>query len=438
MKIKFEQLKKRLIETEKMSLETLGASESNEKELKLFQYKYARLTRVSREFELSKQHEIETLKASIKEFEKQLQNIQKSSAVESSSIRNDLRDILYVLHSVTSQIVDQGTTESRLAGEMLHGVIERVNSIMSNNDDYDCISKNDRLLDNVTASMVKMCQDMEKDSAEKQKVITNLQHALENTNSTNSTKMLMNQYNEIMKRSTKRSGISKKKTAMRRSVNTTKSSRVIEEDKDKKRKKKKKKKMKKIPKPPSNTERRARIRREEALLRNVRSNHAREKQQQKENSVRINRKRNISISPSRRKMNHSSSRVEKKPQISDRVATRLEQWLSSHVLSDDEESNNQIEPILPQPMRLSNRINDETKMVYSSSSDEDDKKAVVSLSSRRRNQDKCSNEKIKSVEKVVKKEEEEDTVLQQEISILDREIRDLKESLESATLALGV
>ena len=138
----------------------------------------------------------------MKEFQKQLENIQNSSDSKSFSIRRDLRDILCVLHSVTSQIADEGTSESRLAGEMLHGVIERVNSIMNQNDDEEI--KNP-LLDDVTASMVKICQEMEEDSAEKQSVITKLQRALENANSETSTKLLKSQFNKIMSRTAKTS-----------------------------------------------------------------------------------------------------------------------------------------------------------------------------------------------------------------------------------------
>ena len=239
MKIKLEEMKKRLSETEKISNETSDVSESNEKKLKLFQYKYARLSRTWREENLSKQHEIETLKANVKEFQKQLENIQNSSDSKSFSIRRDLRDILCVLHSVTSQIVDEGTSESRLAGEMLHGVIERVNSIMSQNDDgEDTTGVKNSLLDDVTASMVKMCQEMEEDSAEKQSVITKLQRALENANSETSTKLLKSQFNKIMSRTAKRRGVLRKQSERMNMMSGS----SAEESKSEKKKKKKKKK----------------------------------------------------------------------------------------------------------------------------------------------------------------------------------------------------
>ena len=235
MKIKLEEMKKRLSETEKISNKTSDVSESNEKKLKLFQYKYARLSRTWREENLSKQHEIETLKANVREFQKQLENIQNSSDSKSFSIRRDLRDILCILHSVTSQIVDEGTSESRLAGEMLHGVIERVNSIMNQNDDEEI--KNP-LLDDVTASMVKMCQEMEEDSAEKQSVITKLQRALENANSETSTKLLKSQFNKIMSRTAKRRGVLRKQSERMNMMSGS----SAEESKSEKKKKKKKKK----------------------------------------------------------------------------------------------------------------------------------------------------------------------------------------------------
>ena len=465
MKIKLEEMKKRLSETEKILNEKSDVSESNEKKLKLFQYKYARLSRTWREENLSKQHEIETLKANVREFQKQLENIQNSSDSKSFSIRRDLRDILCVLHSVTSQIVDEGTSESRLAGEMLHGVIERVNSIMSQNDDgEDTTGIKNSLLDDVTASMVKMCQEMEEDSSEKQSVITKLQRALENANSETSTKLLKNQFNKIMKsRIIKRRGVLLRKQSERMNRMSGSSEESKSEKKKKKKKKKRGKRKKRvIPKPPSNLERRARLReeserlREEAEVRRkkVASRKGRVlRRKQKENFVSSNRNVSSSSSPTRRRRKKVElvKPVQRERMISNRVTTRLEDWLNSHVLSeDDQDSLTFLSSNYPGPRN-------ETNMVYSSSSSSssDDNEEQLQMErertrsmSRRKESHQFMMpdvEKKNHEEEIIdskRKEEvvvgvEEDNALQHEISILDQEIRDLKESLESASLALG-
>ena len=238
--------------------------------------------------------------------------------------------------------MDEGTSESRLAGEMLHGVIERVNSIMNQNDDGEEIKN--PLLDDVTASMVKMCQEMEEDSAEKQSVITKLQRALENANSETSTKLLKNQFNKIMSRTIKRRGVLRKQSE-RMNMMSGSSEKRVRVRRRRRRKRRREEKKRVIPKPPSNLERRARLReeserlREEAEVRRkkIASRKGRVlRRKQKENFVSSNRNVSSSSSPTRRRKKKRVKPVQRERMISNRVTTRLEDWLSSHVLSEDD------------------------------------------------------------------------------------------------------
>ena len=449
IKIKLEELKEQLRKTKKISNDASGVSESNEKKLKLFQYKYERLSRSSRESNLSKQREIETLKANVREFQNQLENIKHSSQSKSSFVRNDLRDILCVLHSVTSQIVDDvSTPESRLAGEMLRDVIKKVNSIMNQDIEEDMPLVTNPLLDDVTASMVKMCQEMEEDSAQKHIVITKLQRALESASSDTTTKMLKIQFDKIMTRNSKRRGILKKHTDMLNVIGNRSSSKPLEESKRKKEKKKRRKK-KYIPKPPSNLERRARLR-EEAEMRakkRLSQNGRVVCRKQKENYKSSNRNvssssSSSSSSPTRRRRNVEMMKpIQRERKISNRVTTRLEDWLCSHVLNEDNNSSsssskdsfseNEVQPD-DKKHHTSRSISSRKENHYNNQLDVDVKKTNNAL------EEKKEVVVMNTVAAAAAENGLEDTALQHEISILDQEIRNLKESLESATLALDV
>eukprot|EP00940_MAST-03C_sp_MAST-3C-sp2_P000982 g982.t1 len=225
LKVKLRELKSKVGQIENLTKETVTSSESSAEALRRTTYKCARLEKELRRSNHASRRKIASLRASIKSMKLRMQRYSQWYEERRARTTSNMDDVLSIVMSLEDKISSIEDDPPTLLGRLLKVLNrsvrvwkdEQSDTLLRSSDNKGADSAShgediskccNPLLRDATATMVRTCDDLERDALQKQEKINNLQRELKAAklradNATN----IIRQYRTAVERNRKRAEI---------------------------------------------------------------------------------------------------------------------------------------------------------------------------------------------------------------------------------------